>query len=146
MALAKPAVTESQETSVTETASEELKKEEVAESETVVQEETGVEASSKDKAVATTEKSTPGKEHDEENIEYAHGLKLAVILGALCLAVFLVALDQTIISTAIPKITDHFQSIQDIGWYGSAYLLTATALQPTFGRVYTIFSVSDLER
>lgn len=41
--------------------------------------------------------------HPEEDIEYPHGLKLAVILGALCLAVFLVALDQTIISTAIPK-------------------------------------------
>lgn len=40
---------------------------------------------------------------EEEDIEYPHGLKLAVILSALCLAVFLVALDQTIISTAIPK-------------------------------------------
>ena len=41
--------------------------------------------------------------NEEDDIEYPHGLKLAVILGALCLAVFLVALDQTIISTAIPK-------------------------------------------
>lgn len=41
--------------------------------------------------------------HPEDDIEYPHGLKLAVILAALCLAVFLVALDQTIISTAIPK-------------------------------------------
>jgi hypothetical protein len=81
-------------------------------------------------------------EIDDEDIEYPHGLKLGVVLAALCLAVFLVALDQTIISTAIPRITDHFNSIQDIGWYGSAYLLTATALQPTFGRIYTIFSVS----
>jgi hypothetical protein len=42
-----------------------------------------------------------------------------VIIVALCLAVFLVALDQTIIATAIPRITDHFHSVQDIGWYGS---------------------------
>ena len=56
-------------------------------------------------------------------------------------AVFLVALDQTIISTAIPKITDDFNSITDIGWYGSAYLLTATAFQPTYGKIYTIFSI-----
>ncbi|KAI9649032.1 hypothetical protein NHQ30_001599 [Ciborinia camelliae] len=68
---------------------------------------------------------------DGEETIYPHGLKLAVILAALCLAVFLVALDQTIIATAIPKITDQFNSIQDIGWYGSAYLLTTTALQPT---------------
>lgn len=48
--------------------------------------------------------------------QYPHGVKLWVLLGALMLAVFLVALDQTIISTAIPKITDHFNSIKDIGW------------------------------
>ncbi|RDW94431.1 hypothetical protein BP5796_00194 [Coleophoma crateriformis] len=77
----------------------------------------------------------------EDEPEYPHGFKLAVILSALCLAVFLVALDQTIISTAIPTITDRFHSIQDIGWYGSSYLLTTTALQPTFGRIYTIFSI-----
>jgi hypothetical protein len=79
----------------------------------------------------------------DEEPEYPHGLKLALLLFSLCLACFLVALDQTIIATAIPKITDHFKSVQDIGWYGSAYFLTATALQPTFGRIYTIFSVSS---
>ncbi|KAF7919910.1 uncharacterized protein EAE98_009144 [Botrytis deweyae] len=84
--------------------------------------------------------SSPDELDDEEAV-YPHGLKLVVILAALCLAVFLVALDQTIIATAIPKITDQFNSIQDIGWYGSAYLLTTTALQPTFGRIYTIFSI-----
>ncbi|EDN90933.1 hypothetical protein SS1G_00333 [Sclerotinia sclerotiorum 1980 UF-70] len=71
-------------------------------------------------------------ELDGEEAVYPHGLKLVIILAALCIAVFLVALDQTIIATAIPKITDQFNSIQDIGWYGSAYLLTTTALQPTF--------------
>jgi hypothetical protein len=61
---------------------------------------------------------------NEDDAAYPHGLKLA----ALSLAIFLVALDQTIISTTIPKITDHFHSVQDIGWYGSAFLLTITAL------------------
>jgi hypothetical protein len=79
----------------------------------------------------------------EEEMEYPHGIKLVIILAALCLSVFLVALDQTIISTAIPKITDQFNSIKDIGWYGSSYLLTTTAMQPTFGRIYTVFSVSQ---
>lgn len=32
--------------------------------------------------------------------------------------------DQTIITTAIPRITDKFQALDDVGWYGSAYLLT----------------------
>lgn len=86
-------------------------------------------------------KASPEAEAAEDEVEYPKGMKLVVILAALLLTIFLVALDQTIISTAIPKITDQFHSIKDIGWYGSAYLLTATALQPTFGRVYTIFSV-----
>ena len=59
---------------------------------------------------------TEAKKDAEEDMQYPHGLKLWIILGALCLAVFLVALDQTIISTAIPKITDRLKSIQDIGW------------------------------
>jgi hypothetical protein len=77
----------------------------------------------------------------DDDVVYPTGARVVLILAALMMSVFLVALDQTIISTAIPKITDEFSSIGDIGWYGSAYLLTATALQPTFGRIYTIFSV-----
>ncbi|EMR90742.1 putative mfs toxin efflux pump protein [Botrytis cinerea BcDW1] len=90
------------------------------------------------------ELSSSPDELDGEEAVYPHGLKLVVILAALCLAVFLVALDQTIIATAIPKITDQFNSIQDIGWYGSAYLLTTTALQPTFGRAVAGIGVGGL--
>ncbi|KAI5458958.1 major facilitator superfamily-domain-containing protein [Mariannaea sp. PMI_226] len=54
---------------------------------------------------------------------------------------FLVALDRTIIATAIPKITDEFNSLTDVGWYGSAYLLTCCALQLLFGKIYTFFPV-----
>ncbi|KAL4978989.1 major facilitator superfamily domain-containing protein [Aspergillus desertorum] len=66
--------------------------------------------------------------------------KLAVIILGLYLSVFLVALDQTIIGVAIPEITNRFKSIEDIAWYGSAYFLTSTALQPSYGRLYKIFS------
>ena len=48
--------------------------------------------------------------------EYPKAWKLCVIVAALCLAVFLVALDQTIVAVAVPKITDHFQSLDDVGW------------------------------
>lgn len=77
----------------------------------------------------------------DDDMVYPKGIKLVAIMSALYISILLVALDQTIISTAIPKITDQFRSIQDIGWYGSAYLLTSTALQPSFGRIYTIFDV-----
>ncbi|KAF3810128.1 Efflux pump roqT [Colletotrichum gloeosporioides] len=77
----------------------------------------------------------------EDEVEYPHGLKLILIIIALCLAVFLVALDQTIIAPALGAITSEYGSVKDIGWYGSAYLLTTTALQPMYGTVYKLFSV-----
>ncbi|PLB48605.1 putative efflux pump antibiotic resistance protein [Aspergillus steynii IBT 23096] len=55
------------------------------------------------------------------------------------LSLFLVALDRTIVATAIPRITDEFNSLGDIGWYGSAYMLTGAASQSLFGRIYKIY-------
>ncbi|KAK4162431.1 putative efflux system protein [Cladorrhinum sp. PSN259] len=77
----------------------------------------------------------------EDGEEYPEGTRLGLIVLALCLSVFVMALDNSIISTAIPKITDQFQSLPDVGWYGSAYLLTTAALQLLFGRFYTFFSI-----
>lgn len=100
---------------------------------------------------------------------YPHGLKLAGILLSVYLSVFLVALDRTIIATALPKITDKFNSFGDVGWvcispssfyhmdqiqlcneiltmsptsqqYNAGFLLPATALQLFFGRMYTFYS------
>jgi hypothetical protein len=70
--------------------------------------------------------------------------QLFVIIGSLYLGTLLVALDTTIIGTAIPAITSDFHSLNDIAWYGSAYLLTLTALQPTFGKLYNIFDTKKL--
>ena len=47
------------------------------------------------------------------------GLRLAITILDLCLSVFCVALDNTIIATAIPHITDEFHALNDVGWYGS---------------------------
>lgn len=46
---------------------------------------------------------------------------------------------KTIIATAIPKITDEFQSLSDVAWYGSAYLVTVGGFQATWGKVYQYF-------
>ena len=80
-------------------------------------------------------------DNNEDVIEYPHGVKLAIISASLCLAVFLMALDNTIIATAIPKITDQFKSLDDVGWYASSYLLTTCALQLFFGKLYTFYSI-----
>lgn len=67
--------------------------------------------------------------------------KLAIITLSICLRTFLVALDTLIIGTAIPSITSQFHSLEDIAWYSSAYLLTTTALQPSFGKLYKLFNI-----
>ncbi|KAL8921809.1 MAG: hypothetical protein Q9208_005566 [Pyrenodesmia sp. 3 TL-2023] len=60
---------------------------------------------------------------------------------SLSLGTLLVAIDNTIIGIAIPQISTEFDALDDIGWYGSAYLLTVTALQPTFGNIYKHFDI-----
>ena len=74
------------------------------------------------------ETSAPATSEEPEAIVYPSGLKVVIIISALLLAVFLVALDQTIVATAIPKITDRFKSVSDIGWYGSVWVLSALSL------------------
>ena len=46
---------------------------------------------------------------------------------------------KTIVSTAIPRITHQFHSLNQVGWYGSAFFLTMTVFQATWGKVYKFF-------
>lgn len=62
-----------------------------------------------------------------------------LIVFALCLALFLAALDVTIITTAIPTISAHFNSSLGYIWVGSAYLLGNAAFVPAWGRISDIF-------
>ncbi len=63
--------------------------------------------------------------------------RVLVIMGGLFLVLFLVALDRLILGVAIPRITDDFHSLGDVGWYGSAYLLTSCAFTLLMGKIYT---------
>ena len=74
-------------------------------------------------------------EIEVEAIDYPSGAKLITITIGLALSIFLAALDSTILSTAIPSITDQFGSIANIAWYGSAYSVSKTAFQSSWGKV-----------
>ncbi|KAF7316478.1 WD-REPEATS-REGION domain-containing protein [Mycena indigotica] len=78
---------------------------------------------------------------EQEAEEYPHGLKLALLLLTLCIAVFLVALDNTILATALPNISDYFNSLDDVPWYISAYLLTSSSFQLLFGKLYSFLPI-----
>ena len=54
------------------------------------------------------------------------------------LAMFLGALDQTIVATALPTIGRHFGDLGDLAWVVTAYLLTATAVTPLYGKLSDI--------
>ncbi|KAJ5183451.1 hypothetical protein N7492_001067 [Penicillium capsulatum] len=71
---------------------------------------------------------------------YLTGARLLMVLTGVTLVCFLMLLDTSIISTAIPKITSQFHSLGDIGWYGSSYQIASACLQPLTGKIYTNFS------
>ncbi|KAI0103189.1 major facilitator superfamily transporter [Nemania sp. FL0031] len=75
-----------------------------------------------------------------EDDEYISGYRLLAALVGIISAFFIVLLDFSIISTAIPYITSDFHSLQDVGWYGGAYQLSSAALQPLTGKLYTYLS------
>ncbi|KAF6840141.1 major facilitator superfamily transporter [Colletotrichum musicola] len=74
-----------------------------------------------------------------EEPEYPGSAQVAVIMACILGAIFLMSLDRTIIATAIPRMTDEFHSIQDIGWYGSAFMVTTCCFQLLWGKVYTFY-------
>lgn len=59
----------------------------------------------------------------EKKHEYITGFKLFNVLAAVTFVNFLMLLDGSIIVTAIPRITDQFHALGDVGWYGAAYQL-----------------------
>ncbi|KAF2113825.1 DNA repair protein RAD50 [Lophiotrema nucula] len=85
---------------------------------------------------------TPEDGIDES--EYPSGLRLAAILMALVFSIFLASLDLTIISTAIPEITDKFQSLNDVGWYASALFLPVAATQSMWGKAFKYFPIKTV--
>ncbi|OTA03194.1 MFS permease [Trichoderma parareesei] len=82
----------------------------------------------------------PAPDSAEDNYK-PKSLKFWLIIVSAFVSMFLVALDRTIISTAIPTITDDFHSLSDIGWYGSSYMLTTAAFQLIWGRIYRFYDL-----
>ncbi|TRX88333.1 hypothetical protein FHL15_010771 [Xylaria flabelliformis] len=72
---------------------------------------------------------------------YPSSIKYWLALTTLCLGVFLITLDSTIVATAIPYITDEFNSLKDVGWYGSIYLITLCMSQLLFGKLASRYSI-----
>lgn len=68
-----------------------------------------------------------------------HGFGFWMVFVSLCLASFLAALDVTVITTALPTITDAIGGGDQYVWIANTYVITSTAVQPFFGQLSNIF-------
>src|SRR5258705_322741 len=65
--------------------------------------------------------------------------EVRTILMSLMLTMFLAALDQTIVATALPTIGRQFQDVTNLSWVITAYLLASNAVAPVFGTLSDIY-------
>src|SRR3954454_8029726 len=65
--------------------------------------------------------------------------RFVLAFAGLLLAMLLAALDQTIVSTALPTIVRDLGGIDELSWVVTAYLLTATVSTPLWGRISDVF-------
>src|SRR5258708_1948808 len=65
--------------------------------------------------------------------------EVRTILVSLMLTMFLAALDQTIVATALPTIGRQFHDVSNLSWVITAYLLASTAVAPVFGTLSDIY-------
>jgi EmrB/QacA subfamily drug resistance transporter len=65
--------------------------------------------------------------------------EMFIVMAALCISLFLAALDSTIVTTAVPTIAAHFDSSLGYVWIGSAYLLGTASFVPLWGEISNIF-------
>ncbi len=67
-----------------------------------------------------------------------HAAIRRIVLGTM-LAMFLSALDQTIVATALATIGRNLADVENLSWVVTAYLLTATSVTPLYGKLSDIY-------
>lgn len=65
--------------------------------------------------------------------------------GGILLAMFLGSLDQTIVSTALPRIVADLHGLDRFTWVATAYLVASTALVPIYGKLADMYSRRTIE-
>src|ERR1700742_1357272 len=64
---------------------------------------------------------------------------ILVVFGGLMMVLLLAALDQTIVSTALPTIVGDLGGLSHISWVVTAYLLAQTAVTPVYGKLGDLY-------
>ncbi len=92
--------------------------------------------------MSTTEPATAGGASvaaPDARTSYLSHKQILVILGGLMAGMFLAALDQSIVGTALPQIVSEFNSLDKLSWVVTAYLLTSTASTPLWGKISDLY-------
>ncbi|MGW7441575.1 DHA2 family efflux MFS transporter permease subunit [Streptomyces sp. NPDC054849] len=76
----------------------------------------------------------PGPQKSDPTAEHA-SREVLVSIGALLLGLLIAALDQTIVSTALPTIVSDLGGLAHLSWVVTAYMLAATAATPLWGKL-----------
>lgn len=75
----------------------------------------------------------------ETTPRYLSHRQVLVVLSGLLAGVFLAALDQSIVGTALPRIVSDLGGLNHLSWVVTAYLLTSTASTPLWGKVSDLY-------
>jgi EmrB/QacA subfamily drug resistance transporter len=65
--------------------------------------------------------------------------RVLIVIGALMLGMFLAALDQTVVSTALPTIVGDLNGASHLSWVVTAYLLASTVSTPLWGKLGDLY-------
>jgi EmrB/QacA subfamily drug resistance transporter len=65
--------------------------------------------------------------------------EVKIVIGSLMLALLLAALDQTIVSTALPRIASDLHALNELSWVATAYLLTSAVVTPIYGKLGDLY-------
>ena len=65
--------------------------------------------------------------------------QIMVVFSGLMLGMFVAALDQTIVATALPTIVGDLGGLEHLSWVVTAYLLTSTASTPLYGKISDLY-------
>src|SRR6266508_980130 len=89
--------------------------------------------------MSTTEPTVAGGPSAAPEPSYLSHKQILVVLAGLMAGMFLAALDQSIVGTALPQIVSEFNSLDKLAWVVTAYLLTSTASTPLWGKISDLY-------
>ncbi|KAN0076816.1 Major facilitator superfamily domain containing protein [Tylopilus felleus] len=86
----------------------------------------------------------PGASWSQDEEQVLPKNRLGIVSFAFVCTMFLGVLDQTIVATALPTIIAHLNGGNSYSWVGSAYLLSAGAFGPLYGKLSSMFGRKPL--